>query len=143
MPRRVELPNGAWADIHLGDEISERKSRLIDEARMRMFKASDIDFSEVDIDASDEVNTEKLKRKMDAAQAAASMQFMPDVKDATILAFVIAWSFKGKPNNEALLDLPRKTYDVLYEACKSETIHVDTSPEGAADPKALTGDSGE
>lgn len=128
--RRVDLPNGAWADILDPDELTERRRRPIKNlagasvatiARLENVSTGD-DMAAVGIT---EDEADRLTR----------------LQDATIVAVVSAWSYDLPVTADSLLDLPGAVYDALAQATASvgAQVAVDVSPTPTPEPGNPTG----
>lgn len=136
MTHRIELPKGDWADIREADEVPERLRRAYLEAQTKMLQQSGASVSD------------EGKVDMSTLNVTGMASEIGPVRDALILCYTKAWSLLDGDNPlplnaESILDLPGGAYDALHDACdkaykEAKGGQVDTSPEGALDPRSPT-----
>jgi hypothetical protein len=135
--RRVDLPNGQWADIRDKEEITTRGRRGIQAIAAGLAgalpKLKDAD-KDTDISSLNLTETE-----MDAVLR---------LQEATVVAFVAAWSLpEPVPTLVTVGDMTTVLYDALSIATAKDgadvaSLSLDTGAgNGEPDPKELSGDS--
>ena len=130
----VELPNGGSAILFTKDEISERTNRLINDAFMRA-SAQGAQLVSKGFDAN-KPETWHIYTDL-APEERADLDHYQSV---LIVGMVKQWSLGELPTLDSVLELPKKTYEMLAKACSDEfnKEDLDFSPDGAIDPKVGT-----
>lgn len=117
---RIDLPDGAWAELRSPKKVSERKRRQYISA-MSEFNAS--------------------KAGLDPSLFGSKQQDLLDnALDLLIVCLVSSWSLPDPVSVEALADLGTDVFDPLKAACLS--LASDVLPDFSVDPdpKATTGE---
>lgn len=140
--RRVELPDGQWADLRDPDEVTTGAKRRVliigaslSEAMKKLQVAAEEAGGEVDPTADVGLTPEE-------AEGFLRMQ------DASIVALLAAWSYPDPlPTLDNVTDMPSGRYDALVAASTQSAIDIanlglDMGTGGAPDPKDRTGGSG-
>lgn len=124
---RIDLPDGAWAELHSPKKVSERKRRR--------FITAMADFNKsVNLLPRDD------KGEVDPRTFGAEQQELLDMAlDLLTLALVSTWSFDVSVSVDSLCDLDADAFDALRKACMALQGEVlpDYGPD--PDPKADTG----
>jgi hypothetical protein len=151
---KLELPDGAWAQIRDKKTVTERQDRLISRALTKMLVPSGKLRANVVAKVGDEIaDAEDGQLTQDQIQARGEArmemyallndQELDDLEgyDAAVTAVMtFAWSFVGTPiTPDSVLALPRDTFKVLAKACMAEWDKRDdfSLDAGIDDPKAV------
>ena len=130
----VDLPNGQTATIADRDSITERQSRAIALAQIiASASAAKLNASGFD---NEDPNTWGVFESLSPQEQTA----FSDYQATVVVSLVKEWPF-GPITHDTVLDLDKKTFDILAEACDKELNGADISAEPDLDPKALTSDS--
>ena len=128
---RVELPDGAWAELASPRKVSERKRR-------RYIMAM-TDFNRSTLTLPRNVATGEF----DPAGFGSEHQGLLDIAlDLLVVALVYTWSYEEPVSVEALEEFPIDVIDALRRACNAlapQLMPDMGSPD--PDPKAITGAS--
>jgi hypothetical protein len=146
MMRRVDLPAAPdgtpqWADLRSKDEVTTRDRRRI--------RAMSGGLTQT-LPRLQGVTAETDIADLDVTEDELDLFFR--VQEATVAAFVAAWSLPDPPSPQTVGDMPVSLYDALCELtaddganlAASTSIVLDTSPgpDGVPDPKDPSGSSG-
>jgi hypothetical protein len=139
---RIELPDGAWADVR--DDIGKAPRRLtkaIGAAQIAMAAlpsfaairnaAKTADTTDIENAASN------LSQNMSAEDIPLMMPLMDRMKEAQVLALVTAWSFDLPITAESLDELPEDAFDVLAAEAEKRTAAAATKKADLLDPTQL------
>lgn len=124
-PKRVDLPDGQWAELRDPAQAPERLRRPVASAYQKVrpeilqgLEAANDQYEA----AKDSGDQEALKlAELARARAAAAMSpgeidALSDANDHGIVALVAVWSYPQPVSIEAALDLPGRAYDALRTA---------------------------
>ena len=132
---RVDLPDGAFAELYDPLKVPERKRRPVVAALVAFMKDR----------AAANVPQFDTKAMSEDEAAALSAQLDPDLliaadalNDSVVVALVREWSF-GAVSEDVLLDMPADAYKVLSEACAPHLNALMPNFQVSPDPKATTG----
>ena len=136
MATRIDLPNGAWAELRDADEVTERQRRPITRA-MRGVRPEIVERQQEAAKLDDEPDGSPTPEKR---RALARLQFemtneeadaYQDATDLATVALVASWSFPHAVTLDGVLDLPAKTLDALRMAVSERVsaLFLDASPD--------------
>ena len=148
---KVNLPDGAWAELYDPDEITERMSRALSRAQMKMLPAG-VKLADAGYDESDPTTWPEDERETRARTNARILATLSDedqdaVEDfqtTLVVTLVKEWSLADPPTFENVPNLKKPAYDALVTACQSQVnaTQVDTeAQEIPPNPKAPTSNS--
>lgn len=116
---RLELPEGAWAELADPAKVTERKR---EPARRAFVQAA--------------------QAQANGGDAGPILDALKDAGNKVTVAQVTSWSFGEEVTPDALLDLPGDAYDVLVKAATDRVSELlpefETVDEVPPDPKAPT-----
>jgi hypothetical protein len=135
---RIDLPNGAWAELRDPSEVTERLRRpiarstrgirpeIVEGARIAMAMDPDPDPMPAGETGPKEAAMLRLQYAMTNEEADA----FTDANDYAAVALVESWSFPQEVSLDGLLDLPAHALDALRKAVEPlvERLRLDTSP---------------
>lgn len=125
---RVDLPDGAWAELHAPKKVSERKRRSFVNA-IADFNRS---LHTMEKDANGEVDPHMYGSEQNT--------LLDIAMDLLTVALVATWSFDVAVTVDSLGDFPTDVFDTLRNACMALQGEVMPHYETDPDPKATTGE---
>ena len=132
----IELPNGHSAVIITRDDLTQRTARAINASWLKATSVA----AQL---AKAGWNADDPSTWGDAMTIISQDEFdtMSNFQTVLILNMVKSWTY-GDINEDAILDLPQRTYEQLAAACSTEYNKVvDFSPDGVTDPLVRTPES--
>ena len=114
---KIELPKGKFAVLTEHDELSEGSYRKIEHAMLKTASVrSRVESAGLDPDKATLSQIYSVLPDEDTA-------LLKQYHDALIVEMVEEWDVLGdNPTSANILDIPRKTYEKLAEACSDEFI---------------------
>lgn len=125
---RVEVPGG-WIEVRPPKAVPERLRRPVVTAMSALVKVVG-KFQSVD----------EAQAALTADPQEAMFEASNRLNDVSVVALVSAWSFGETVTADTAADLPAETYDAVQRAIAPHIKEMlpDFSPDGVADPKAVT-----
>lgn len=134
---RVELPDGAWAELHAPRKVQERKRRRYIQAMTAMTQSVQ-SLPKLPPDAVD-ADGKSIGGTPDMAFFGPEQQALSDAAfDELTCCLVSAWSFDLPVAVESLLDLPTDAFDALRKACMELGGELVPDYSASPDPKAIS-----
>lgn len=132
---RINLPDGQWADVR--DDFGKAPRRLtkaIGAAQVKLAAlpsfAAIREAAKQAAAAGVEQAASDLSKEISSDDIPAVMPLMDDMREAQVLALVVAWSFDLPLTRESLDELPADAFDVLAaEAEKRSTVETATKAD--------------
>jgi hypothetical protein len=140
--RRVPLPGNAWADLRDKEELTVAGRRHI-----RAISVGLVDVLPKMKDITDDTDMATL------GLTEAEMETFFRLQEATVAAFVAAWSLPNPPTLASVGEMPAPIFDALCELTAQDgadiasttavpSLSLDVSPGDDVDPKGPSGNSG-
>jgi hypothetical protein len=137
---KVDLPDGAWAELLSRDEITERVFRVIDRAETKTMHVSakliengyDVPSQRPKDLSKQELEVRDLKNlKLTTGLSDEDQDIFNDYQLALILGLTKDWSYAVELTTDAVLDLPKTVFESLAKFCQDEYkgTDVDTGPD--------------
>lgn len=107
MGTRLELPNGAWADVREPDEVPRKVARAFRKVLYRLSAGADVDPA---------LDREAAARAAGAAlmKSDSGLDGIEDMADALVFCVVSEWSF-GAVDQDTLDAMPDAAVDAIYQ----------------------------
>ncbi len=138
---RVELPDGAWAELYEPKKIPERRRKLIQRNAVRMQKLlPEKYFAQVEVTEPatgetphpafgappvDELMAQTARRIDPRDLTDETLDAMGEFDEALVLGYVTTWSFGDELTVDAIRDLPVDQYDALVAECRDRNAAAD------------------
>lgn len=137
---RIDLPNGAWAELRDPADVTTRQRRLVEHAGRRLSPGvmNRIQAAAQRLEEAKKAGDEEAVKLATLAASEASADLSPEdqdafdtIRDYGIVALVENWSFAGSVTLDAVLDLPARAGDELRKATDEliGAMFVDPSPD--------------
>jgi len=112
MSERIELPNGAWANLRTPSAVPERLRRPVTKAMFAIASGSaGKALVEVQQDLSDQEKAAQVAQSLNPD----TLDMYSNLNDLLIVARVSEWSFELPITIDGVLDLPSNAYEILQE----------------------------
>lgn len=120
MTERIELPDGAWAELRSPRTVPERLRRPVTKM---MFAIS---------------NNQEIQNTDDNVVNPELVGIYSELNDLMIVARVVAWSFDLPISVDGVLDLPGDAYEILQEKAVENVLDMIPNFGQSTDPESPT-----
>lgn len=127
MSKKIDLPNGGWAEIAERGELSTRESRKVER---RMVAMADLQkrLAELEDPGFSDFNEEELDK-------------VYALQNQTLVSLIREWSYGDLPSVDTIEDLPVDVYEALSKAVNETPTSPSFEPSKEQDDLNPTGNS--
>jgi hypothetical protein len=112
MSERIELPNGAWANLRTPSAVPERLRRPVTKA---MFVIASGSAGKALLEVKEDLTDEEKAAQVAQSLNPDTLDLYSSLNDLLIVARVSEWSFELPITLDGVLDLPSSAYEILQE----------------------------
>jgi len=135
MSERIELPNGAWANLRTPSAVPERLRRPVTKAMFVVASGTaGKALMDVDQDLSDEAKAAQVAQSLNPD----TLDLYSNLNDLLIVARVSEWSYDLPITLDGVLDLPSNAYEVLQEVTAQGILEMMPNFTASADKDSPT-----
>jgi len=135
MSERIELPDGAWANLRKPSAVPERLRRPVTKA---MFVVASGTAGKALMDVDQDLSNEAKAAQVAQSLNPDTLDLYSNLNDLLIVARVSEWSYDLPITLDGVLDLPSNAYEVLQEVTAQDILEMMPNFTASADNDSPT-----